>query len=101
MAVMMAVDLAVPAFVVIVTVPAVSPAGIVIEAGMVAEGSLDVKFTTTPFAPAGALRVTVAVDELPGLTEVELKLMALTPTGRTVKDTAFVTSPPLAMSVTT
>jgi len=65
--------------VVIVNVAVVEPAGTVTEAGTVADGSLDDKVAVTdPPVATVPLRVTVAVDDVPPVTDVGLTFKELT-----------------------
>ena len=71
--------------VVIVTVAVFPPAGTVTEAGTDASDRSDDRVTTVPPVPAGPLRVTVAVEELPPRTAVGLRVSAASVAGLTVK----------------
>ena len=56
--------------VVTVNVPVVAPAATVTVAGTIRLALFDEILTTVPPVPAGPLKVTVAVEELPAVTDV-------------------------------
>lgn len=75
----------------------VEPASTVTVAGTVAEGSLDVSVTVVPPVGAMPVSVTVAVDAVPPITDVGLRLTEVTVGARTLK--FALAEPPLNVAV--